>query len=81
MNLHEFNILFIKYPKKNSKIVKQIIFHRHAYYVTLLFSTLLMLCLYSADDVTSIDITLVYYRFYYMALLHFYTMFYVIKGA
>ena len=53
MNLHKFNILFITYPKNNSLIVKKIIFHRHAYYITLIFIALLTLCLYSVNDVTS----------------------------
>ena len=41
MNLHKFNILIITYPKRNSKNVKKnIIFHRHAYCIMLMFSAL-----------------------------------------
>ena len=53
MNLHEFNILFITYSQKELLIVKKTIFHRHTYNVMPMFSVLLTLCLYSANEVTS----------------------------
>ena len=92
MNLHEFNILFLfysilfysiyLYPNKELLILKKrIIFHRHAYNVTLMFSALQTLCLYnSVNDVLS--------KCYYtsvMSLLvngyitHSCSVFYVIK--
>ena len=49
----EFDILFITYSQKELLIVKKIIFHRHAYNVTLKFSAVLKLYLYSANGVTS----------------------------
>ena len=53
MDLHKFNFLFITYPQKEGLFVNKIIFHGHAYYIKLMFSALLMLCLYSANDVMS----------------------------
>ena len=53
MNLPEFNILFITYPKKNCYFVKKIIFHRHDYNVTLMFSAFFDANLYSENDVNS----------------------------
>ena len=69
MNLHEFNILFIimittiTYSLKELLIVKKIIFHQHSYYIMLMLSTLLTLCLYSANNITS--------KYYYTSVISF----------
>ena len=53
MNLHEFNVLFITYPLKTSKLLKKKKDHRHAYNVKQTYNAHLTLCLYSANEVTS----------------------------
>ena len=78
INLHEFNVLFITYHHtKRTLNCKKDHFHRHAYNITQMFSALLTLCLYSANDVTS----KCYYTSVISFLLHgFITLrFYVIK--